>query len=111
RDHRVDPQLSFDDAGLPRSAAAASDRVVAACFRSARRSQLRPWVAPAALLFVAGPRGVAATSLDLSAPHRTRIIEVALIILTLTVTATALAARRLVRPLRAVTRAAEDMTD
>lgn len=110
RRHDVDPGVSLDAVGLPHSAAAASDRTVASCYRRARRQQLRPHVAPAALLFVAGADGATATSLDLSGPHRRRVIVAALVILVLTVTVTGLAARRVVRPLSAITRAAERMT-
>ncbi|MGH3261562.1 MAG: sensor histidine kinase, partial [Trebonia sp.] len=45
-----------------------------------------------------------------SGTHRRRILEVALLILLVTVGVTALAARRLTRPLRALTRAAEDIS-
>lgn len=83
---------------------------LARCYARARRAQLRPYVAPRALLYIGGTGGAAATSLDLTGSHRRRILGVALIIVLLTVAVTALAARRLVRPLRQVIGAAERMT-
>lgn len=111
RGHRPLPTLEVDTAGAPMLPTGAGDRVTTACFGRARRAQLRGWVAPPALLFVSTPGGVAATSLDLSSSHRLRIVGVALLVLALTILVTVLAARRLVRPLRTVTDAAERIAD
>jgi signal transduction histidine kinase len=80
------------------------------CIASARHEQLVPYVAPAALLFVSSP-SQASAGLDLSAANRTRIIGVAALVLLVTVLATVLAGVRLVRPLRALTGAAQRMKD
>jgi two-component system sensor histidine kinase BaeS len=80
------------------------------CIASARHEQLVPYVAPAALLFVSSP-SQASAGLDLSSANMTRIIGVAALVLLVTVLATVLAGVRLVRPLRALTGAAQRMKD
>ncbi|ONI81026.1 two-component sensor histidine kinase [Actinosynnema sp. ALI-1.44] len=84
--------------------------VVTDCFSTARREQLRPFVAPAALLFVNTP-SQASAGFDLSATSRWRIIGVASLVLLVTVAASVFAGARLVRPLRALTGAARRMRD
>ncbi|MET0133084.1 MAG: ATP-binding protein, partial [Kibdelosporangium sp.] len=81
---------------------------VAACLTAARRQQLDPFVAPAALLFVNTPTQASA-GLDLSAASKFRIIAVAALVLLVTVLAAVFAGVRLVRPLRALTGAAQRM--
>jgi two-component system sensor histidine kinase BaeS len=83
---------------------------VESCVAAARREQFGPYVAPAALLFVSSP-SKASAGLDLSPGNRTRIIGVAALVLLVTVLATALAGARLVRPLRALTGAAQRIRD
>jgi two-component system sensor histidine kinase BaeS len=78
------------------------------CLTTARLAQLRPFVAPAALLFVNTP-SQASAGLDLSAASRWRIIGVAALVLLVTVLASVFAGVRLVRPLRALTGAAQRM--
>jgi two-component system sensor histidine kinase BaeS len=78
------------------------------CLATARLAQLRPFVAPAALLFVNTP-SQASAGLDLSAASRWRIIGVAALVLLVTVLASVFAGVRLVRPLRALTGAAQRM--
>ena len=85
-------------------------RMVDGCVTAARRKQLRPYVAPPALLFVTG-LAAPAPSVDLSPANRLRIAGTAGIVLVLTVIATILVGRRLVRPLRLLTEAARRPTD
>ncbi|MFG1836907.1 sensor histidine kinase [Micromonospora sp. NPDC049175] len=80
--------------------------VVQGCVESARRTQLRPYVAPRALLFVTAP-GTGRTTLSLSGGSIGRIVAVTGAILLATVAATVLVGRRLVRPLRDLAVAAE----
>jgi two-component system sensor histidine kinase BaeS len=78
------------------------------CVDKARRSQLEPYVAPPALLFVSDPGGgVDQTRFTLSGGNVIRIVAVTGAILLVTVIATVIAGRRLVRPLRALTSAAD----
>ncbi|NEB04272.1 HAMP domain-containing histidine kinase [Streptomyces sp. SID13726] len=77
------------------------------CVDTARREQLAPYVAPAALLFVATPAGSAAPpGFDLSSANTGRVAGVAALVLVLTVAVTVTVGTRLVRPLRALTDAA-----
>ncbi|MEU7750324.1 HAMP domain-containing sensor histidine kinase [Micromonospora sp. NPDC049171] len=83
--------------------------VVRGCVESARRTQLRPYVAPRALLFVTAP-GTGDTTLRLSGGSIGRIVAVTGAVLLATVAATVLVGRRLVRPLRTLTDAADQRT-
>ncbi|PYC67627.1 two-component sensor histidine kinase [Micromonospora arborensis] len=83
--------------------------VVQGCVESGRRTQLRPYVAPRALLFVTAP-GNGSTTLSLSGGSIGRIVAVTGAVLLATVTATVLVGRRLVRPLRNLADAAERRT-
>ncbi|WP_434445607.1 sensor histidine kinase [Lentzea sp. E54] len=78
------------------------------CLASARRTQLRPYVAPPALLFVtdAAGRTTQATVVRFDVG---RIVLVAAIVLVLTVGVSVLVALRMTRPLRTLTAAAERM--
>ncbi|GAB3874286.1 HAMP domain-containing sensor histidine kinase [Kibdelosporangium lantanae] len=89
---------------------APSTEPVDACLATARKQQLTPYVAAPALLFVTSP-SQAYAGLDLSAANRARIIGVAALVLLVTVLATVFAGVRLVRPLRALTGAAQRMKD
>lgn len=106
-DQRVPALLGAN--GLPVARLDTASRKLARCYRQARRTQLRPYVAPPALLFLDAP-GEAAANLDLSGPARRRVLLVALLISGLTLLVTAVAALRLIRPLRALIRASERMT-
>ncbi|MEV7092551.1 HAMP domain-containing sensor histidine kinase [Amycolatopsis sp. NPDC051045] len=77
------------------------------CLDAARREQLTPYVAPPALLFTLGPGGSPLPTFTLSQENLTRILAVTGGVLVLAVTLTALVARRLSRPLRALTEAAQ----
>ncbi|RRR77390.1 cell wall metabolism sensor histidine kinase WalK [Streptomyces sp. RP5T] len=92
------------------SAAPAPDKDVRDCVAGSRVEQLRPYVAPVAQLYVSGPADrTASTFLDLSASNKLRIAWGAALVLLVTVTVTALAGVRLVRPLRRLTAAAQRM--
>jgi two-component system sensor histidine kinase BaeS len=80
--------------------------VVQACVESGRRTQLRPYVAPRALLFVTAP-GTGRTTLSLSGGSVVRIAAVTGAVLLATIAVTVLVGRRLVRPLRNLADAAE----
>ncbi|GAA2194011.1 HAMP domain-containing sensor histidine kinase [Micromonospora lupini] len=80
--------------------------VVQGCVEAGRRTQLRPYVAPRALLFVTAP-GTGRTTLSLSGGSIGRIVAVTGAVLLATVAATVLIGRRLVRPLRNLAEAAE----
>lgn len=79
---------------------------VASCLATSRAQQLAPYVAPAAVLFVASHGRTATTFFDLSAANRLRIAGWAAAVLLITVTVTSLAGFRLVKPLRVLTTAA-----
>jgi two-component system sensor histidine kinase BaeS len=78
------------------------------CLASARRTQLRPYVAPPALLFVtdAAGRTTQATVVKFDVG---RIVLVAAIVLVLTVGVSVVVALRMTRPLRTLTAAAEHL--
>ncbi|WP_327694519.1 sensor histidine kinase [Streptomyces sp. NBC_00459] len=87
------------------------DRAVAACVGSARREQLTGYVAESALLFIDGPGAAGVPGFDLSRAKTARIAGVTALVLALTVGASVLAGARLVRPLHALTGAAQRMRD
>ncbi|MFD8724983.1 sensor histidine kinase [Streptomyces sp. NPDC059629] len=76
------------------------------CITNARRIQLEPYVAPAAELFL-GIGDQVAPRFDMSRANKTRIVGAAGLVLAVTVAVTAVVATRLVRPLRALTLAAQ----
>ncbi|MEU0430902.1 HAMP domain-containing sensor histidine kinase [Streptomyces sp. NPDC006290] len=81
-------------------------RTTNACVDDARRRQLEPYVAPVAQLFLGtGDRPV--PHFDMSTANKAKVFGVAGLVLALTVAVTALVATRLVRPLRALTQAAQ----
>jgi two-component system sensor histidine kinase BaeS len=73
--------------------------VVQGCLEAGRRTQLRPYVAPRALLFVTAP-GSGRTTLSLSRGSILRIVAVTGLVVLATIVVTVLVGRRLVRPLR-----------
>ncbi|WP_433176517.1 sensor histidine kinase [Actinoallomurus sp. CA-150999] len=93
---RVDVWL--DETGKPTASAAAAE-----CLAGARRTQLKPYVAPAALLYIGSPDD-RTPRID---PYG--IAGVTAVILGLAVAVSVLVATRLVRPVRAVTAAARRM--
>lgn len=77
------------------------------CLDTARRDQLAPYVAPAALLYVTTPAGsTAAPGFRFTSANTTRLAGVAGLVLLVTVAVTVVVGTRLVRPLRALADAA-----
>ncbi|MFJ8805897.1 sensor histidine kinase [Streptomyces sp. NPDC102490] len=76
------------------------------CVEEGRREQLAAHVAPAALLFVTGPPRAATAVFDLSSAGTLRVLATTGLVLAATIAVTGVIAIRLVRPLRALTRAA-----
>ncbi|MEU1945291.1 HAMP domain-containing sensor histidine kinase [Streptomyces sp. NPDC020125] len=122
RRHAARVTLTLDDQGKPRAepraepplrtrGGDADGSLVSSCLASSRAQQLAPYVAPAAALYVTSPGRSATTFFDLSAGNRARIAGGTVLVLLVTVTATTLAGIRLVRPLRALTDAAQRMAD
>jgi two-component system, OmpR family, sensor histidine kinase BaeS len=87
------------------------DRSVDACVETARRELLGTHVSAPALLFIGNPDVATVPGFDLSPRSTAEIAGVATLVLALTVGASVLAATRLVRPLRALTGAAQRMKD
>ncbi|MEV6794460.1 HAMP domain-containing sensor histidine kinase [Streptomyces sp. NPDC051320] len=87
------------------------DRAIASCVGTARREQLSSYVASPALLFIGDPGGATVPGFNLSPANTARIAGVAALVLALTVGASILAGARLVRPLHALTSAAQRMRD
>ncbi|MFC9245695.1 sensor histidine kinase [Streptomyces sp. NPDC057136] len=88
-----------------------NDRDIASCVGIARQEQLSSYVASPALLFITDPGGGAVPGFELSAANTVKIIGAAALVLALTVGASVLAGVRLVRPLHALTGAAQRMRD
>ncbi|WP_344867339.1 HAMP domain-containing sensor histidine kinase [Amycolatopsis ultiminotia] len=86
----------------------ATDPTVVNCVTSARREQLTPYVAPAAWLYITeNGSDPPPSGFTLSTENQLRLAVVAAVILVLTVIVTGLASLRLIRPLRALTGAAQ----
>lgn len=75
------------------------------CVLGARRTQLEPYVAPVADLFL-GIGDQNPSRFDMSAANKAKVVGTAALVLAVTVAVTAVVAVRLVRPLRALTEAA-----
>ncbi|MEU8677933.1 ATP-binding protein [Streptomyces sp. NPDC048560] len=88
-----------------------NDRDIASCVGIARQEQLSSYVAAPALLFITDPGGGAVPGFELSAANTGKVIGAAALVLALTVGASVLAGVRLVRPLHALTGAAQRMRD
>ncbi|WP_159941604.1 MULTISPECIES: cell wall metabolism sensor histidine kinase WalK [unclassified Nocardiopsis] len=87
------------------------DARTSACLDSARRDQLDPYVAPAALLFIDDPDREAAGVFPLTGENLTRVASVVLLVLVLTVGVSVAVSARLVRPVRALTDAVRRMRE
>ncbi|WP_267246003.1 sensor histidine kinase [Streptomyces sp. PR69] len=96
---------------LPAEQTDAADRAIASCVDTARREQLSSYVASPALLYIGDPRGGAVPGFELSPANTAKIAGAAALVLALTVGASVLAGTRLVRPLHALTGAAQRMKD
>lgn len=104
------PSVSPDS--RPSSAGNGEDgRAIASCVGTARREQLGSYVASPALLFISDTGGTTVPGFDLSPANTARIAGTAALVLALTVGASVLVGARLVRPLRALTGAAQRMRD
>ncbi|WP_406143401.1 sensor histidine kinase [Streptomyces sp. NBC_01012] len=95
----------------PTSLDSENDRDIASCVAIARQEQLSSYVASPALLFISDPGGGAVPGFELSPANTVNIIGAAALVLALTVGASVLAGIRLVRPLHALTGAAQRMRD
>jgi two-component system sensor histidine kinase BaeS len=91
-------EVWLDESGKPAASASAAE-----CLATARRAQLKPHVAPAALLYIGSPED-RTPAID---PYD--IAGVTAVILVLAVGVSVLVATRLTRPMRAVTAAARRM--
>ncbi|MER6943986.1 ATP-binding protein [Nonomuraea sp. NPDC000554] len=90
----------------PMPPTAEPDQTISSCIVTARKEQLDPYVAPAAYLYIGSP--AEATDQRIPLPS---IAGAALLVLVLTVGVSVMAARRLVRPVNALTHAAQRMRD
>ncbi|WP_374226033.1 sensor histidine kinase [Streptomyces sp. C3-3] len=88
-----------------------NDRAIASCVSAARSEQLSSYVASPALLFIGDEGGATLPGFDLSPTNTARIAGAAALVLALTVGASVFAGARLVRPLHALTGAAQRMRD
>ncbi|PSK68668.1 two-component sensor histidine kinase [Streptomyces sp. CS149] len=88
-----------------------NDRAIASCVGTARSEQLSSYVASPALLFIGDEGDATLPGFDLSAANTARIAGAAALVLALTVGASVFAGARLVRPLHALTGAAQRMRD
>ncbi len=88
-----------------------NDRAIASCVGTARSEQLSSYVASPALLFIGDEGGATLPGFDLSPANSARIAGAAALVLALTVGASVFAGTRLVRPLHALTGAAQRMRD
>ncbi|MFJ4428913.1 sensor histidine kinase [Streptomyces bobili] len=85
----------------------ATTRAAQRCLDDARRAQLDPYVAPVAELFLGGGNNAAGPRWDMSSGNKAKVVGAAGLVLAVTVAVTAVVATRLVRPLRALTEAAQ----
>ncbi|MEU8706606.1 HAMP domain-containing sensor histidine kinase [Streptomyces sp. NPDC048565] len=110
---------AMPDVGVPRESPSRAptaldgenDRDIASCVAIARQEQLSSYVASPALLFISDPGGGAVPGFELSPANMVNVIGAAALVLALTVGASILAGVRLVRPLHALTGAAQRMRD
>ncbi|MBA4867208.1 HAMP domain-containing histidine kinase [Streptomyces sp. PSKA54] len=101
------PFAGYDiPAGAPVHRAAGVNQQTQTCVDNARRTQLDPYVAPRARLYL-GNLGGQPAGFDLSPTNKAKIIGVTALVLAVTIAMTAVVAIRLVRPLRALTAAAQ----
>ncbi|MDR6978914.1 two-component system sensor histidine kinase BaeS [Streptomyces sp. 3330] len=86
-------------------------RAAQTCFETARRAQLDPYAAPVAELFLGVGDDGAAPRWVMSPANKAKVAGAAGLVLAVTVAVTAVVATRLVRPLRALTEAAQQPPD
>lgn len=104
-DRSTEPGFAFTKEP-PGGQDAARERKGKDCVAEARREQLDPTVAPVAELFL-GTGDAPVPHFDMSPVNKAKVVAVTGLVLALTVAVTALVATRLVRPLRALTQAAQ----
>jgi len=108
-DQAVRPWYSFGKNPASTQPSSA-DTAAKECVDSARRQQLATYAAPAAELFLGSGDSVL-PRFDMSPANKAKVVGVAGLVLALTVAVTAVVATRLVRPLRALTHAAQQPLD
>ncbi|MFF4505348.1 sensor histidine kinase [Streptomyces sp. NPDC001401] len=81
------------------------------CTDDALRTQLTPYVAPVAELYLGGDDPTTPPRFDMSPANKAKIVGAAGLVLAVTLAVTAVVATRLVRPLRALTEAAQQPPD
>jgi two-component system sensor histidine kinase BaeS len=86
-------------------------KVVSECIVVNRRAQLKNYVARPALLFIGNPGEKSSQGVELTTAGMSRIGGAALLVLVLAVAVSAVIATRLVRPVHALTQAAQRMRD
>ncbi|WP_063760857.1 sensor histidine kinase [Streptomyces aureocirculatus] len=108
---RLDEGARSEEAVRQQEQVDAAQALAANCVDSARREQLGPYVSSPALLFITSPDGSrpSESGFQLSGANTTRLVGLAAAVLAVTVAATAFAATRLTRPLRALTMATQRM--
>ncbi|MFJ9738254.1 sensor histidine kinase [Streptomyces sp. NPDC101166] len=105
------PRTPGPEPGLIMKGEAAAVRVAQSCLGQARRAQLDPYVAPVAELFLGGGDSATGPRWNMSPANKTKVVGAAGLVLAVTVAVTAVVATRLVRPLRALTEAAQQPPD
>ncbi|HEX2314149.1 MAG TPA: HAMP domain-containing sensor histidine kinase [Thermomonospora sp.] len=103
--------LQLDGSWRVPSGAHDNEGPVTTCIATARRAQLEPFVAPSALLFLGNPGDGVQPGVELTAAGVSRIATAAAAVLVLAVGVSAVIATRLVRPVHALTDAAQRMRD
>jgi two-component system, OmpR family, sensor histidine kinase BaeS len=103
----IDPGFVWDGKTAPENGIVR----VPACLGEARRDQLRPFVASPARLYVNRPAGPDNATFDLAGRNAAYIAGVAGLVLLLASAVTIVVGRRLIRPLRMLTAAAQSPLD
>jgi two-component system sensor histidine kinase BaeS len=83
---------------------------ITTCIAAARKEQLAPYVPPQALLYLTNPSGTPTAAFDVTG-NGWHVAGAAATVLVVAVAVTALAGARITRPLRALTAAAQHMSD
>lgn len=105
------PAAETAPSAVPQERTGENDRAIASCVGTARSEQLSSYVASPALLFIGDEGGATLPGFDLSPANTAKIAGAAALVLALTVGASVFAGTRLVRPLHALTGAAQRMRD
>ncbi|MEU0675911.1 HAMP domain-containing sensor histidine kinase [Streptomyces sp. NPDC006172] len=105
------PRTPGPEPGLVMKGEAAAVRAAQDCLGQARRAQLDPYVAPVAELFLGGGDSATGPRWNMSPANKTKVVGAAGLVLAVTLAVTAVVASRLVRPLRALTEAAQQPPD